>query len=52
MKKVLYVCSVILPLIDAIIGTYKGLKKGLNQFGTEQNRKEQNERYHNIKRNL
>lgn len=52
MKKFFYVCSVILPLIDAIVGTIKGLKKGLKQFGDERCQKEQYEKYRRTKSNL
>lgn len=47
-KQIIYICSVVLPIVDAIVGTIKGLKKGLRQAGNERF-KEQEE---NIKRRL
>lgn len=34
-KQIIYIFSVVLPLIDMVVGTVQGLKKGLKQAGNE-----------------
>lgn len=48
-KQILYIVSVVLPIIDAISGTISGLKKGIKQAGNERFEKEQEERRQRIK---
>ena len=51
-KQILYVISVVLPIIDAITGTINGLRKGIKQAGNDRFNKEQEERYKRIKQQL
>lgn len=44
-KRIIYICSIVLPILDAISGTIKGLKKGLISCGNEQLDKEQEDRF-------
>lgn len=44
-RKIIYICSIVLPILDAISGTIKGLKKGLISCGNEQLDKEQEDRF-------
>lgn len=44
-KKIIYICSIILPILDAFVGTVKGLREGLKKFGNEQYDKEQEDHF-------
>lgn len=51
-KQIIYICSVVLPIVDMLVGTIKGFKEGLRLAGNERFEKEQEERHQRIKREL